>query len=224
MLNIASYQSIRKTFITQPHLKLPSEVLTELLKDNARALEVMDALAVKVDRNHTDRFLNDAGMQKADTAAANEHVQYFAFLGGRRTNTADRIATLRATVYGPLALSKSETDIHALIRETRALWLLQAYQSIDNWDSAYTTAIGAGDLELARALAYAPGKSRISEAGRQRGNELYGQNTTPKEFEQLQHALLLQAEQDAIAEQTRLVLTGLGGDPELIAKHLKVHA
>lgn len=222
MLNLPSYLSIRQSFATQSHLKLKTEVLNESRKDNARALETTDALAAKVDLNHKDRFLNDEGMRKADATTANEFAPRYAWLGGRRTNTAEQVANLRATVYGALELPKSESEIRALIRETRALWLLAPYQNTDNWDGLYVTAVGAGDLELARALAHAPGKSRISDEGKRRGADLYAQNTTPKEFEQLQNLLTLQAEQDAIAEQTRQMLTGLGGDPELIAKHLKV--
>lgn len=48
------------------------------------------------------------------------------------------------------------------------------------------TAIGEGNLELARALAYAPWKSRISNETRQRGADLYAQNNTPKDYDRLQ--------------------------------------
>jgi len=209
---------MQKNFLTLPQDNLETEVLNPLRRDKAHALEVADAIAVEYDRIERDRTLSDEGKQKAFATLGNKYVERFAFLGGRITQTADAEARLRTVNYGALDLP-TESEVKTLIRELRAGELRTTFNG-DNRATAFLQALEQDNLELVHAWLTAPGGPWVSEEIRQRGAEAYAARHTPDAFKKLHLVRTLREHLQALAEQTRQLLVGLGADAVAVAKAL----
>ena len=153
---------------------------------------------------------------------ANEHISNYAFIGGQRTKNAERIRNLHAMNYAFLDVPQESDPIKALIRELRAGEIRGIHRNAKNRGEVFLNALEQGHLETVHALLNAPGGPWVGPDIRQRGAELYAQRNTPRKYEDLQDAFTVREHLDMLAEVTRSAFTGLGGDPEVIAKSLKV--
>lgn len=221
MNNLATLLGIVKHFFNQPNAQMKTSVVNTLLPFYSRMQETVEALGTKVDRIQRDRERSDEGKKKAWASLATSEATQFAFIGGHRTNTAERVSSLESTNYGFLNMPQ-ESEMKTLIRELRAGELRAPYNKSDNRNKAYLEALERDDIETAQAFINAPGGSWVSDESKRRGAEAYATRHTPKEFQELQDILVVQEHIDMVAEQTRQALTALGGDPVVIAKALKV--
>ena len=222
MSNLTNLELVVSHFIIQPHERLTTPAFNELLPDYARLQETVKASGVKVDHIERNRNLSVEGKQKSSATMANEDISHYAFIGGQRTKNAERIRNLQATNYGFLNLPQEDDPTKALIRELRAGEIRGRHHNAENRDAVFLNALEQGKLELAHAILNAPGGSWVSSDIRQRGAEVYAQRNTPKEYAALQDALTVREHLDMLAESVRLAFATLGGDPEKIAKALKV--
>lgn len=224
MGNLAMLEQVVTHFITTPHETLTTSALNTLLPDYVRVQDTVKASMAKADAIQRDRHLSEEGKQKAQATMANEHIDRYTFIGGQRTNNAQRIRNLHATNYGFLDVPQDSDATKALIRELRAGEIRSLHRHAENRDAVFLTALEHGHLETVHAFLNSPGGSWVSPDIRQRGAELYASRNTPKEYAALQDALTVREHLDMLAEVTRSAFTALGGDPERIAKVLKVQS
>jgi hypothetical protein len=225
MSNLTTLDRVVSDFIAQPHERLTTSALNTLMPDYVRLQDTVRASMAKADTIQRDRSLSDEGKQKAKAKMANEHIDNYSFIGGRRTNNAERIRNLHATNYAAVLDVPQDSDsTKALIRELRAGEIRSLHRNAENRDSVFLTALEHGHLETVHALLNAPDGSWVSPDIRQRGAELYASRNTPKEYAALMDAFSVRGHFDMLAEVTRSAFTALGGDPERIAKVLKVQS
>lgn len=224
MSNLTTLDRVVSDFITQPHERLTTSALNTLMPDYVRVQETVKATRTKADTIQRDRSLSDEGKLKANATMANDHIAHYAFIGGQRTKNAECIRNLHATNYGFLDVPQDSDPTKALIRELRAGEIRSLHRDAENRDAIFLTALEQGHLETAHALLNAPDGSWVSPDIRQRGAELYASRNTPKEYVALQDAITVREHLDMLAEVTRSAFTALGGDPERIAKVLKVQS
>lgn len=222
MNTLTNLEQITGAFITQPHDRITTSALNELMPDYVRTNETGKATRVKADLIQRDPHFSEEGKKKANATMANEHISHYAFIGGQRTKNAERIRNLHAMNYGFLEVPQESDPIKALIRELRAGEIRGLHRKVENRDTVFLNALEQGQLETIHAFLNAPGGQWISPDILRRGAELYAQRNTPKEYEALQDALTVREHLDMLAEVTRSAFTALGGDPEVIAKSLKV--
>lgn len=224
MTTLRNLEQITSDYINRPNERLTTPVFNALLPDYSKVQDTVRASRAKVDQIERDRNLSVEGKQKAHATMANEHITNYAFIGGQRTKNAERIRNLHTMNYGFLVVPEEKDPTKALIRELRAAEIRSLHRTVESRDALFISALEQDRLELVHAILNAPDGAWVSDDIRQRGAELYAKRVTPEPYAELQDAFTIREHLDMLAECVRLAFTALGGDPEKIARVIKVQS